>query len=377
MNYTHLDIYSDLVAEARHQQPLYSHLHPGPQTQQKVRDLLGFSRGDEQPIDSRVEFSWEKDGLLGEEISWSVGYGPRTRAWFFRPANTSGPLPCVLALHDHGGFKFYGKEKIAEGPDPITPVLAGFQKDAYGGRAWVNALAQRGFAVLVHDTFLWGSRKFPLETMQKSVALGIPHQEEWVASQGDWEEASWYNFWAGHHEHIVSKYCNLLGTSMAGIVSHEDRIALSYLRSRPEVDPKQSACMGLSGGGNRAVLLAATVADLKAVAVVGLMSTYEGLLDHNVATHTWMFFPFGLARIADWPDLAACRAPAPLLVQYDEEDNLFTPEGMRAAHKKIMDIYQKADSPRSYSGQFYPGPHKFDIEMQEAAFDWLKERLTA
>ena len=26
-------------------------------------------------------------------------------------------------------------------------------------------------------------------------------------------------------------------------------------------------------------------------------------------------------------------------------------------------------------GQFYPGPHKFDPEMQADAFAWLKERL--
>lgn len=375
MNYTHLDIYSNIIAEAHRQQTLFPPAAPGPETQQIFRDLLGFAGGIEQAIDPRVERSWEKDGLLGEEISWSVGYGPRTLAWFFRPANASRPLPCVLALHDHGGFKYFGKEKIAEGPDPIAPILAEFQDAAYGGRAWVNALAKKGFAVLVHDTFLWGSRKFPLETMQKSVALGIPGQEEFMASHGGMSEAAWYNFWAGQHEHIVSKYCNLLGTSMAGVVSHEDRIALNYLRSRPEVDPCQSACMGLSGGGNRAVLLSATVPDLKAAAVIGLMSTYAGLLDHNVATHTWMFFPFGLARIADWPDMAACRAPAPLLVQYDNEDLLFTLQGMQSAHEKIAAIYQNTDSPQNYSGQFYPGPHKFDHEMQEAAFDWLARWL--
>jgi hypothetical protein len=31
--------------------------------------------------------------------------------------------------------------------------------------------------------------------------------------------------------------------------------------------------------------------------------------------------------------------------------------------------------PEAYMGQFYPGPHKFDLEMQSAAFDWLKKEL--
>ena len=53
------------------------------------------------------------------------------------------------------------------------------------------------------------------------------------------------------------------------------------------------------------------------------MCTYPGLLDHNIQCHTWMFFPHGWARYGDWPDLAACRTPLPLLVQYDLEDELF------------------------------------------------------
>jgi predicted esterase len=86
-----------------------------------------------------------------------------------------------------------------------------------------------------------------------------------------------------------------------------------------------------------------------------------------------MFFPSNWSRFGDWPDLAACRAPAPLLVQYDTEDELFTLKGMKDAHARLTAHY--AFKPEAYSGQFYPGPHKFDLEMQEAAFDWLEEWL--
>ena len=71
------------------------------------------------------------------------------------PAGAPGPLPGIVALHDHGGFKFYGKEKIAEGPDTPPQVIADFWTTYYGGRAWANALAREGFAVLIPDTFLW------------------------------------------------------------------------------------------------------------------------------------------------------------------------------------------------------------------------------
>ena len=371
MQYTHLGIYSDLVEEAQRQEPLFPTALPGRATIEKVREVLGFCERPEQPLDVQVEARWEKDGLSGEEISWSVGYGPRTQAWFFRPAGAQAPLPGVLALHDHGGLKYYGKEKIAEGPQAPAEILQNWFQEIYGGRAWVNALVRRGFAVLVHDTFLWGSRKFPVETIEAALGQNRPTSMQ----PGSPEEINYYNSLTKTHEHLVSKYCNLLGSSLSGVVCHEDRIALNYLRSRAEVQPENLACMGLSGGGNRAALLRAAAEGLKAAVIVGMMCTYPGLLDHNVASHTWMLYPFGWSRFGDWPDLAACRAPLPLLVQYDTDDNLLTLEGMQAAHQKLAAHYQGAGQPQAYTGQFYPGPHKFDIDMQEAAFDWLEHWL--
>src|SRR5207249_393084 len=117
-----------------------------------------------------------------------------------------------------------------------------------------------------------------------------------------------------------------------GVVSYEDRVAAAYLRARPDVRPDRLGCIGLSGGGCRAALLRATSPHLAAAAIAGMMSTYEHLLVRELG-HTWMFVLHAWARHGDWPDLAACRAPAPLLVQYDLDDGLFTAAGMRAAHE--------------------------------------------
>jgi dienelactone hydrolase len=352
--YPYLAEFSDWVVAAEARGALRS---PGALVSpSRIREALGFAREDEQPGDVRVERAWEAHGVAGEEVSWSVGYGPRTHAYVLRPAGTRGPLPGVVALHSHDGFKFHGKEKIADGPAGCEPAVAALRANAYGGRAFANALAREGFVVLAHDVFLWGSRKF------------APH------GSAPSEPAA-YNAEAGGYEHVVEKYAALLGTTLAGVVSYEDRVALAYLRSRPDVDAGRVGCAGLSGGGCRSALLLATSDHLAAAVVVGMMSTYAGLLGDHVAKHTWMFFPPAYARLGDWPDLAACRAPTPLLVQYDEEDNLFTPEGMRAAHERIGALYREAGRADAYTGQFYPGPHKFDVPMQEAAFTWLGDRL--
>jgi dienelactone hydrolase len=192
---------------------------------------------------------------------------------------------------------------------------------------------------------------------------------------GSLQDIAAYNASAGHFEHIVAKYCTMLGTSLAGLISFEDRIAIAYLAGRKDVDAARIGCAGLSGGGLRATLLQASCERIRAAVVVGLMSTYEGMLDRNVASHTWMMFPPGWSRHGDWADLAACRAPSPLLVQYNDGDPLFTLRGQKAAHRRIAGHYRSTGKPRNYAGQFYPGAHKFDIPMQEAAFSWLASRL--
>jgi hypothetical protein len=123
MPYRHLGNFSDIVDEARRHQELQPVALPGVETQRKVREALGWCDLPEEALDVRSERKWENDGLTGEEISWSVGYGPRTHAWLFKPAGAVGPLPAVLALHDHDGFKYSGKEKIAEGPEELEPYL--------------------------------------------------------------------------------------------------------------------------------------------------------------------------------------------------------------------------------------------------------------
>lgn len=375
--YRDLGAFGGWVGEAHRCRALYPTAAPGAETQRRVRDTLGFFGVEETPADARVERRWERDGLVGEEVSWSVGYGPRTHAFVLKPAGMEGPLPGVVALHGHDGFKFFGKEKISDGPDDPAPVVAGMRERMYGGRAFANALAREGFVVLVPDAFLWGSRGFPLEDM--------PERMRQVAGavRGSWEgdgeyppEVALYNAAAFQHEHLIEKYCTLLGTTLAGVVASEDRVAVGYLRSRPDVEPGGGVgCVGLSGGGCRAALLQATCDRISASVVVGMMSTYERLLDDLVDRHTWMFFPAGWTRHGDWPDLAACRAPSPLMVQYDLDDHLFTREGMQAAHERIAAHYGNVDRPEAYTGEFYDGPHKFDLKMQESAFAWLKGRL--
>lgn len=374
-SYEHLATFSDWVQAAQRAHPLFPAARAGRATQRLLLKTLAFEPRPPTPLKPRVESRWTADGVDGERVTWSPGYGPRTEAWVLRPAGVKGRLPGVIALHDHGGFKYFGKEKIADGPAGPEPAILPLRNECYEGRAYANALAQRGFMVLVPDVFIWGSRKFPLKEMAAATWNRTPPDLNDQDPHPTLEAATAYNDVARRHEDCVERYAALLGTSIAGVMTYEDRVAAAYLKGRRDVAPGGLACIGLSGGGMRSVWLNATCNDIRAAVVVGMMSTWEGLLDHNVKLHAWGFFPHGLSTQCDWTDIAACRAPSPLLVQNNNEDGLFTMAGMRAAHRRLQQRYREAGAPRQYTGTFYPGPHKFDLEMQAHAFAWLERHL--
>ena len=39
--------------------------------------------------------------------------------------------------------------------------------------------------------------------------------------------------------------------------------------------------------------------------------------------------------------------------------------------ERIVAHYRHADHPEAYIGEFYPGPHTFDLARQDAVFAWL------
>jgi lysophospholipase L1-like esterase/dienelactone hydrolase len=284
--------------------------------------------------EAKVERQFEHDGLHIEELSWQLPYGPRTRAVFMKPAGSTGRLPGVIALHDHGGISKWGVSKVVRlGPDDTE--TAEHQKTFYGGRAWANELARRGYAVLVHDTIGFASRN------------------------------------PGVFEEKFEKSLLCVGTLWAGLVLYDDRRALDYLCSRPDVDPERIGCGGLSGGGLRTVFLGGVDPRIEAAFPVGWMTTWRDVMLYKSHKHTWMLYVPGLPRHLDYPEILGLRVPKPVFVLNDAEDELFTPAEMREADRILREVYEKASAAENYRCTFYPGPHKFDRGMQDDAFAWL------
>ena len=302
--------------------------------------------------------SLSHDGVIITEISWSTGYGPRTEAFLLVPENITTPLPGALFLHSHDDVQEFGKEKVVDGIGDLQKSEAWVKRDHYGNRGAANALAKKGFAVLAFDCFMWGSRRFKLADM--------PARLIELLGEKDYERLS-----VMHESMALSKYLSLFGTTLAGLLNFDDRIAFEVAKSLPEISDSISA-VGLSGGGCRAVYLHATTPELAAVVSVGAMATYNSMIPTHIAPHSWMFFPQGLAAHTDWPGLCTINNTA-LYVQYCGEDQLFTKDGMHDADVALKSAFAKSEG--NYKSHTYPVGHSFTVEMQDSAFDWLVENV--
>ncbi len=312
----------------------------------------------------------EYDGLLIEELSWQLPYGRPTEAYLLKPAHATEPLPGIVALHDHSGNKYFGKRKIAQtGPD-VHPDMVALQARAYGGLAWANQLAKRGYVVLVPDAFTFGSRRVLTEDVIEPVRQGMSDE-----NPEDSANIAAYNQWAGNHEHIMAKALFSAGTTWPGVFSAEDQRSLDVLCARPDVDASRVGCGGLSGGGLRTVLLAGLDERIRCAVCAGMMTTWHDYLLNKVHTHTWMCYIPLLPRELDYPEILGLRVPLPTLVLNNVDDPLFTMPEMERADAILTQVYAKAGAPDAYRASFYPGGHKFDREMQDEAFDWFDRWL--
>ena len=317
-----------------------------------------------------VKKQYTYDGLHVEELTWKLPYGQPTDAILLKPENAKGPLPGILAFHDHGGNKYFGTRKITRTGTDQHALMKDHQTNYYGGKAWANEIAKRGYVVLVSDAFPFASRRVLIQDVPEQQRNGLNDN-----NPEDPKNIEAYNSWAGEHEHIMAKSLFSAGTTWPGVFMAEDRIALDILSSRKDVIKDKIGCGGLSGGGMRTVFTGGLDPRIKCAVCVGFMTTWKDFVLNKSFTHTWMTYVPVLPNELDFPEILGLRVPLPTLVLNDTDDDLYTVPEMNAADKILQEVYKKAGASDKYKCSFYPGEHKFDAAMQKEAFDWFDKWL--
>jgi len=335
----------------------------------KMQELLGYDTV-AAPLDPIVHETIQRPGYICRRVSYTIAPGRRTEAFVLVPDNLDGPAPTVIALHDHGGFYYFGKEKHTLTDNPPEPLKRHIDR-YYGGRTYADELVRLGFVVLCPDAFYFGSQRID----DASVSGRVKSEYPGMGSDDPRERITAFNSFASQMETLTAKTLFTAGTTWPGILFQGDRASVDYLLTLPEVDPGRIGCMGLSIGGFRSAHLFGLDPRIGAAVVAGWMTTYDSLLFDDLLWHTWMIYVPRQYGFLDLPDVVSLNAPRPLMVIDCLQDALFPIAGMNAAERKLAAVYGKMGAPGHFKCNYYDVPHSLDIRMQDDAIAWLERWL--
>ena len=299
------------------------------------------------PFKPKIIATRKRKGYSSHKIAFNITGDSRVLAYLLVPEG-KGPHPAVLLLHDHGAEFRIGKEKSIEPwdvPREKAQLARKWVDTCYGGRFVGDQLAARGYVCLTYDALNWSDRGGAGFKGQQALASNLLH----------------------------------LGMSHAGLIAYEDLRGAEFLASRPEVDKRRIAAMGLSMGSFRTWQVAAMSDHISAAVSVCWMATVKGLMvPNNNQTRGHSSFTMlhpGLFNDLDYPDVAALACPKPMLFFAGKHDKLFPVPSVKDAYAKMHRVWKSQGAADRLTTRIIDAPHVFNLAMQTEAFAWLDKHL--
>ena len=299
------------------------------------------------PFDPVVVAEQDRGTYVARKVVFNITGDSRVLGLMLVPKE-KGPFPAVLLLHDHGARFDIGKEKVIEPWDVAAERMQSAKEwvdQLYAGRWIGDELAKRGYVCFATDALNWSDRGGAGFEGQQALASNLLH----------------------------------FGMSLAGLIAWEDLRAAEFLATRPEVDGKRVAAMGLSMGAFRSWQVAALCDHIAAGVAVCWMGTVKGLMvpgQHQTTgqsaftmTHPAIF------NYLDYPDVASIACPKPMLFYNGTDDPLFPVPVVEEAYAKMRAVWESQGAGDRLETKLWKVPHVFSREMQERAFAWLDEQL--
>jgi dienelactone hydrolase len=299
--------------------------------------LLGDTPPRPRPAHARLVRRRDEGVYVREDLLLDDGAGERIPAVVCVPHGRGARRPAIVYHHSHFGDYAVGLEELFE-PWPVraTPAVD---------------LARRGYVVLAIDARAFGARRGrgpggPAETGRD--------EETSLAKRFLWE-----------------------GTSLWAMMVRDDRIALDYLASRPDVDPRRIGATGMSMGSTRTWWLAAIDERIRAAACVACLTRYRDLVARGaLARHGIYYFLPGMLRHFDAEAVVSCIAPRPLLTLTGDRDAGSPASGVRAIHRAAGAVYALYGRRDRFTGTLLPRTgHVYTTAMWRRTTAWLDRQL--
>ena len=290
----------------------------------KLSELVGDMPAERVPLN--VRSLWKREHPLGtiEKIVITTERYSDMPAFACIPHNAKPPYDWMICLQGHSTGMH---NSIAVDRDEnIHPV------QVRGDRDFALGCMERGIAAIAIEQRCFGERR---EQVQKKIA--------------------------NHPCHDATMHALMLGRTMVGERVWDVDRTIDYLAARGDVNMKTLGVMGNSGGGTVSLFAAALLPRIKAAMPSCYFCTFRDSL--MSIYHCADNYVPGLLKVAEMPDVMGLFAPKPVVLVAGKEDDIFPIKGVRAAFRRLKEIYTAAGAGDRCHLVVGPEGHRFYAEM--------------
>lgn len=298
---------------------------------QQRRELLYSLLGDlpdrSQPIRAETIEESTHDGYHLEKLVLHLNGLEIVPAYFVRPLNVAGPLPCIVYNHAHGGDFVLGKDEFLDGREHL-------QKPPYA-----RALTDRGYAALCIDHWNFGERRGRTESET-------------------FKEMIWF------------------GRVLWGMRVYDSLRAVDYLVTRPDVDPQRLGTLGLSMGSTMAWWLAALDERIRVCIDLCCLTDFDALItSQGLDGHAIYYYVPSLLKHFTASQINALIAPRPHLALAGNYDRLTPAPGLDRIDRELKQVYAEVGAAEAWQLLRYDIGHFETAAMRLAVMDFLNRWL--
>lgn len=298
-----------------------------PSRRQQLYDLLGRLPPRDRPVSAKLVSTEDRGAYVLEKLVLDLNGEEPAPAYFAKPKGASGKLPTVLFNHSHGGGYTIGKAEFIDG------------REYMGKPPYAEFLTSLGYNALCFDAWIFGERS--------------------GRSELDWcKDMLWH------------------GRVPWGMMVYDALKAADYLVTRPDVDVKRLATVGMSMGSSTAQWVGALDPRLKVVVDICCLTDWHTLVEvGGLKGHGIYYYVPDLLNHFTTSQMNALIAPRAHLSLDGNLDALTPLAGLDKVDRELTAVYAKAGHPENWKLVRSESAHLEVPAFRDEIRRWFVEKL--
>jgi alpha/beta hydrolase family protein len=297
---------------------------------QELWSLLGDLPARHKPKPAKLLKTELGDGYRLEHLELDLNGFEPVPAYLLIPEKRQQPAPGLLYIHAHGGTYEVGKEELIKGRKVLP--------------AYAPVCAAKGLVTLAIDSWCFSGRQ---------------HDKDGRTGELD-----------------TFKLMLWKGQVLWGMMMFDEVQAVTYLASRPEVDPTRIGAFGLSMGSTKAWWLAALDPRIRLCIDLCCLTDYEELIKiNNLRGHSMYYYVPSLLKHFQTHQINELIVPRAHLSLNGRQDLLTPPKGVERIRDHLLPLYEKYGKKEDCRIELFDCGHEETPAMRKLVGEWLDRYL--